>query len=97
MAITLEQQLESVRRKSRILIEKYNAIVVSKNLVNEKNLALEAENERLRKENELLKRDNNYLKIARSVAGTSGEIEDCRRILSKLIRDVDKCISQLND
>ena len=50
-----------------------------------------------KKEIQQLKLENDYLKIARSIAPDRETLENSRRVIAKLMRDVDKCIEQLNE
>ncbi len=43
-----------------------------------------------------LQSDNDYLKMARTIVPDTAGLADSKAIISKLVRDIDKCISQLN-
>ena len=48
-------------------------------------------------DNELLQQEIEYLKLARVVAPNLNDVENARTTISTLVRDIDKCIAQLND
>jgi len=54
-------------------------------------------NESLAKENSQLKMKYDYLKIARMVSVNRDDFKATKNRLSKLVRDVDKCIALLNE
>ena len=51
----------------------------------------------LRKEVERLTLETEYLRIATTVAPTTADIERSRAVLSELVREIDKCITELNE
>lgn len=97
MAINLQDNLNRLKSKTVVLLEKYNALSDEKNKVDTLNANLQSENEKLRIELEKAKRDIEYLQIARNISTTPEDIANSKAILSQLVRDVDKCIAQLND
>lgn len=46
---------------------------------------------------EKLEMDNEYLRIARRIAPDDDALDKSRALIAKLVRDVDKCIEQLNE
>lgn len=97
MTPDLSATLTRIKSKTHVLVEKYRAVVA-------KNEALEREVEELRQEvanrkraQEQLTLDNEYLSMARSVAPDAAMAGEFHEIVSKLVRDIDSCISGLND
>ncbi|MGN0213783.1 MAG: hypothetical protein ACI4AH_03110 [Muribaculaceae bacterium] len=97
MASDLQNILQRVSNKSDVLIEKYMALVAEKESVESKNVALTEENATLLKELQHLREENNYLRLARTMAISTEQMEQNKAKISKLVRDIDKCISQLTD
>lgn len=97
MASDLQNTLRRVVNKSEILFEKYQALMAEKRKVDEANEELRSRNDDLKKEVEQLRRENEYLRLARSISSTPEQASENRAKISKLVRDIDKCISQLTD
>ena len=97
MASNLQDTLQRVISKSKILTEKYRALMDEKCRVDEENETLKSRNKTLEKEIEQLRRENEYLRLARTISSTPEQAEANRARISKLVRDIDKCISQLTD
>lgn len=97
MASNLQDTLQRVVNKSEILIEKYRALLEEKRRVDAANESLSSKNVALEKEIERLRQENEYLRLARSISSTPEQTEANRAWISKLVRDIDKCISQLTD
>lgn len=97
MANELQQTLARIINKSNILVEKYHALErVNASLASEKEQLVE-EIEKMKRANELLQQENEYLKLARVVAHDLKDVEHARATISTLVRDIDKCIAQLNE
>lgn len=97
MADTLSDIFERMLGKLQILVEKYNALKAYNQQLNEEKSALEKEIQRQKKEIEVLTMENQYLRIARISAPDKESIAKSRELVAKLVRDVEKCIEQLNE
>lgn len=97
MATELRATLDRIVSKSNILLEKYNAQVEQNARLREQLRSLTAEVEKLRIERERLLMDLKYMKIARSVAPHESNAKAASEAISRMVRDIDKCISQLNE
>ena len=97
MASNLQDTLQRVVNKSEILIEKYRALLEEKRRVDAANESLSSKNVALEKEIERQRQQNEDLRLARSISSTPEQTEANRARISKLVRDIDKCISQLTD
>ncbi len=96
MANELQQTLVRLISKSNILVEKYHALhEISKAQADEKTQLLE-EIEQLKKENEQMRQQIEYLTMARVISPNLDDVKQARSRISKLVQDIDKCISQLN-
>ncbi|MFI3239379.1 MAG: hypothetical protein R3Y22_02155 [Bacteroidales bacterium] len=97
MAESLQQKLDQIQRKSELLVTKYNMLKAEKEGVEIKNIELEELIESLKQELEMCQEENKHLKVARVISTTEEELTKNKAILSKMVRDVDKCIAQLTD
>ena len=95
MVSELQSTLERIKSKSDVLLEKYNALRLEKEAVEQENSQLRSRLAQLDKELELMRRDYEYLQMARMITPTRESVIQIRAILAKLVQDVDKCISQL--
>ena len=95
MATDLHSTIERILNKSSVLVEKYHALEAEKANADLEIKQLQGEITALRKEVEQLRQDNEYLRIARSIAPSFEQLEESKSIINQLVRDVDKCISQL--
>ena len=95
MVSELQSTLERIKSKSDVLLEKYNALRLEKEAVEQENSQLRSRLAQLDKELELMRRDYEYLQMARMITPTRESVIQSRAILAKLVQDIDKCISQL--
>ena len=95
MASELQATLNRIISKSEVLVERYKVLQGEKDAVEQENEELRAQLVRLNGEIEKLRRENEYLQMARMVTPTRESIAQSHAIFSKLVQDVDKCISQL--
>lgn len=96
MASELSERLERLQRKSAVLVEKYQVLVAQNQQMAHELEESNTQNARLLAEVEQLKLDNEYLRLAHTVAPTADSVTQTRAMISKLVRDIDRCISQLN-
>lgn len=96
MAQQLQDRVEHIGAKCGVLLEKYTLLRDSMaNVKRELSEALE-ENARLKLQVEQLERSNRMLKLASALAPDAESSDRVRKLLSKMVRDIDKCIAQLN-
>ncbi len=96
MATDLQQRLERIVGKSNVLVEKYRQLLMLKRNAEQKLAQQEQDLQQLRAEVERLERENQYLRVARTLSATPDQLSESRMIINRLVRDIDKCISQLN-
>lgn len=96
MANELQQTLARIINKSNILVEKYHALEDANQALANDNKQLHEDIEQMKKDNELMRQEIEYLKMARVIAPSLDNVAQARTTISKLVRDIDKCISQLN-
>ena len=95
MVSELQTTLRRLQAKSDVLLEKYHALKLKKEAVEQENDQLRSRLAQLDKEIEKLRLDYEYLQMARMITPTRESVVQSRAILAKLVQDVDKCISQL--
>lgn len=96
MASELQERLNRIVGKCNVLVERYQNVLAQKGDAEERLAQATEENERLRLEVEHLKRENEFLRIAHSVASSPEQVARTRATITRLVRDIDKCITQLN-
>ena len=95
MVSELQTTLRRLQAKSDVLLEKYHALKLEKEAVEQENDQLRSRLAQLDKEIEKLRLDYEYLQMARMITPTRESVVQSRAILAKLVQDVDKCIPQL--
>ena len=95
MVSELQTTLRRLQAKSDVLLEKYHALKLEKEAVEQENDQLRSRLAQLDKEIEKLRLDYEYLQMARMITPTRESVVQSRAILAKLVQVVDKCISQL--
>ncbi len=96
MATALQDTLARISGKAGVLLEKYYALLDEKADLEAENAQLRADNDQLRRTVDQLQSDNDYLKMARAIVPDTEGLAESKAVISKLVRDIDKCISQLN-
>ena len=95
MASEFQQVIDRVSAKMQILLDRY-AIV---NRRREEALARIADLERevAAEQNRRLQAEVEFLKVATTISPDRADVEATRATLSRLVREIDKCITELND
>lgn len=97
MASELQETLARIVTKSKVLVDKYHVLNAEKERLEQVVAQLQSEMEVLKKENKKLSTDNHYLTMARHFVPNSEKAAEAKKMISSLVRDIDKCISQLNE
>lgn len=97
MAESLSEIFERLLSKQQILVERYRILEEKLNAADEANQKLAEENHKQKILIEKLETANQYLRIARRIAPDQETIGKSRELIARLVRDVDKCIEQLNE
>lgn len=97
MAVNLQTIIQDLKQKTINLTSRYEAL--SKEKENADKLIGELRNEvaELKKELEAIRTDNQFLILSHRLASGPDMLVKSRRTISRLIRDIDKCISQLKE
>lgn len=97
MASELQETLARIVTKSKVLVDKYHVLNAEKERLEQVVAQLQSEMEVLKKENEKLSTDNHYLTMVLHFVPNSEKAAEAKKMISSLVRDIDKCISQLNE
>jgi len=97
MASDLQQQLESVRAKTRVVGEKYHhlrdAYLAAKDEISDLKAQVLARDEEIEK----LRMKVEYLSMASTVRLTGDDLAATRAMVADLVRDIDRCIADLTE
>ena len=97
MTDNLQQTLERLRGKSEILIERYRKLLQEKQDVDLRIKELSTLIEQQQKEIDRQQQEIEYLKVVTTLTPNRNDVEKSRAFLSELVREIDKCIQELNE
>ena len=97
MAGELQQTIDRLNAKTQILVDRYALIKEQRNRAVAQIRKLEADVERLTAQNEKLRTEVEFLKIATTISPRREDVARSRALLAELMREIDKCITELND
>ncbi|MCM1483965.1 MAG: hypothetical protein NC043_06490 [Muribaculaceae bacterium] len=97
MAGNLQQRLDSLKSKAEILTSRYRRLADEKRAADSMIADLRLTIERQRKEMSQLRQEVEYLSVVTTITPKRENVEQARVILSELIREIDKCITDLTD
>ena len=97
MTDNLQQTLERLRGKSEILIERYRKLLQEKQDVDLRIKELSTLIEQQQKEIDRQQQEIEYLKVVTTLTPNRNDVEKSRAFLSELVREIDKCISELSE
>ena len=96
MAEKVHDIYSSIVSKVQVIVERQtllvNAVKEARNECDE----LRRENAHLKETIEHLKADLEYMTVARSLGSDPQQIADSRALISGLVREIDRCIAELN-
>ena len=87
--------VSEIELKLRKMIDAKNQLSVENQRLAEENVALEQENRALRQSAEELQNKINKSTIVNAL-DNEGEIEEGRKLIKELVKEIDKCVSILN-
>ncbi len=96
MAGELQQTIDRINAKTQILLDRYALIRQQRQQAVGRIRELEAVGS-LRAENERLRTEVEFLKIATTLTPSRGDVARSRALLTELLREIDKCITELNE
>ncbi|MDE6628954.1 MAG: hypothetical protein K2K36_06240 [Muribaculaceae bacterium] len=97
MAGEFQQIIDRINAKSQLILERYAMVNRQRGEAVQRVHELEESLRRMQAENERLAREVEFLRIATTIAPDRKDVADTRAMLSELVREIDRCISDLND
>lgn len=97
MASDLETILNRISEKSRFLTERYKVVSRRKEEAEERVAELEKTLRDRDRQIQLMSAELEYLKVSSALAPTAESVNTTRTMIRELIRDIDRCIADLND
>lgn len=97
MASDLEQSVQRIGEKARILVERYRVVEQEKAEALRRVADLERQLDIQRKENERLRMQTEFLTVSSAIAPDPDSVEHARAIVADLLSEVDRCIADLHD
>lgn len=97
MASDLQQTLERLSRKALNMTERYQSVLHDKQVAELRIAELETLVETLRNRVQTLERQVEYLSVVTTAFPSREEAERSRARISELVREIDKCISDLTE
>ena len=97
MADELRQTLNRTAQKAQIVLQRYMLMKQKVEQMIARADELERELEKTKAENQRLRSQVQFLKMASVVAPDREDVERTRALISGLVRDIDRCIADLND
>lgn len=88
--------LDDLKAKFRLLIKRHDSLKQERQQFLEQVKLLENEIAELKSENELLAKKYDDLKVAKVLSATDNEKQQVKQRINKIVREIDKCIAQLN-
>lgn len=96
MVSNLKQILERLRGKTDILTQRYHTLLQEKHnadlRIEELTSLVKSQQEEINR----LQQEVEYLKVVTTLNPDRADVEKSRAFLSKLVREIDKCIVELN-
>ena len=90
-----QERIESLQAKTHLLIEKYQVLAKRHKDTEERLVQSERENLSLKQQIEQLKVQIEYLQVVSTINPSREELEQTKKILSDLVREINKCINDL--
>ena len=95
-SMELKDKLKTVARKLAILRKRYLALQAENKEMKRDIESKELEIAKLDKEVNQLRIDNEFLRVAHSVPAKPEVVAGYKKQVAKMVRDIDRCIKQLN-
>ena len=97
MATDLQATLNRIASKSEVLLERYRALEADRDAALSEIETLRSRLAEAELQIQKLRMDYEYLQVARIVTPTREAAAKGQELLSAMVQDIDKCISQLMD
>lgn len=96
MAERLDKRLDSIEAKSLMVVNNYNRLREAKRRSDERVAQLLLQVEEQSREIADLRRQVEYMKVATTLAPDEEALNRSRRVISQIVREIDRCIADLN-
>lgn len=97
MASDLQQQLQRVGGKTRLIAESYARLKAETVQAKEEIGSLRAQVLALQSELDRLKVENEYLRVVSTIVPERKDLLKTKAMISELVREIDRCILDLNE
>lgn len=97
MAGNLQDRVDTIRLKARMLTQRYRQLKTAKAEADARIQELEEVVKDLQRQINNLNRRNEYLSVASTLFPDKESVEKGRAVLSELVREIDKCIAEITD
>ncbi len=97
MASDLQQTLQRISRKAETLVDRYNFVDEQRRKAEERVMELEATVAQLTEEISGLQDRIEYLTVVTTTFPQRENVEKSRALISRLVREIDKCIADLSE
>lgn len=97
MALELRDTLSRLSEKSKFLTQRYVRVAQERDQALEKAESLQKELEERNKEIQTLKMQLEYLSVVSTIVPTRDALDATRAKIADLVRDIDRCIADLNE
>jgi uncharacterized coiled-coil DUF342 family protein len=88
--------IDEFKTRLRLLVRKHNGLKDENRQLLDQLKKLQVELDEIRKENEVLVKKYENLKLAKVFSASDGDKQDAKQMINKIVREIDKCIAQLN-
>lgn len=96
MADNLQQRIDRLKAKAALLTERYLVVARARRDAETRVAELEEQISRLTREAQLREAEIERLRVLSVLSPDHNDVEETRRLLSGLVREIDKCIAQLS-
>ena len=95
--MSLNNLISNIENKLNNLLSSYNKEKLINSNLNQENASLISEIEKRNQEIDVLKDKIKIMSISKSVDVSKGDIRETKLKINEYIREIDKCIAQLNN
>lgn len=96
MAASLHQRLDTLMLKARLLTDRYKVLQQEKRAAEERIADMQRVINTQQKELAELRQRIEYLTVVTTMTPRRDKVEQTRTVLADLVREIDKCINELN-